>query len=531
MKKIVEWIKRNWCNTVYMLTGLAFMSVMWLFIYTTILYRSLLLSAFLIVFFRGGKVLRVTTIFLVMAMVLFECHFILHYRSLFWGIGDEILIAASWALNNYQSEIFNYFKLIKTVEYVAMVGVAIIAIFFAIFMQKSRRSKLAFAAIPFFLAYCWLSYGEAVWRYYQHKDDAISMRKRVKTHSFSATDTAKPEKSLLMLVIGESQRQDHYSYLINKKYSPLLWTAERDGNMVSYTDITTHATKTLQACLTLFTRSSTQYNAKNFYEKSLISAFKDAGYATYYITYHPALSAYNDGLNVIIAESDNFINHAAENRKTKNFDTGMLPFVDNIVKNNKGKTLIVVHTIALHFPYSIRFPKDYELFTPTTHDEDTVNNRAMVKNNYRNGMVFTGHFLDQLAGYVNKTDYPAAMVFISDHGAALYDDNTSSYLGYCKGNYHVPFFIYGTDIFWKWRGQQAKSLLYLNREKALTTDYFFETMLGLMNITYTGFRQHLNLCETEAKKAKKRKVFVWNEHVEYDSLAEDNENLNPLPIP
>jgi glucan phosphoethanolaminetransferase (alkaline phosphatase superfamily) len=209
----------------------------------------------------------------------------------------------------------------------------------------------------------------------------------------------------------------------------------------------------------------------------------------------------------------------------------MLPFVDNIVKNNKGKTLIVVHTIALHFPYSIRFPKDYELFTPTTHDEDTVNNRAMVKNNYRNGMVFTGHFLDQLAGYVNKTDYPAAMVFISDHGAALYDDNTSSYLGYCKGNYHVPFFIYGTDIFWKWRGQQAKSLLYLNREKALTTDYFFETMLGLMNITYTGFRQHLNLCETEAKKAKKRKVFVWNEHVEYDSLAEDNENLNPLPIP
>ena len=332
------------------------------------------------------------------------------------------------------------------------------------------------------------------------------------------------------MVVGESQRQDHYSYLINPQYTPLLWNAEQAGNMISYTDITTHATKTLQACVALLTRASTEYNAKNFCEKSLISAYKEAGYVTYYITYHPALAAYNDGLNVIMAEADKFINHAVENRSTRAYDTGMFPIIDNIIKANKGKTLIVIKTISVHFPFSIRFPKEFELFTPTTGAEDNVENKEMIRNNYRNGMVFSGYFLDRLATYVSKTDYPAAMVFISDHGAALFDDGRNNYYGYCKGNYHIPFFIYGTDTFWKWTGRQTKDMLNRNRKKSLITSYFFETMLDLMHITYPGFRTQYDLCSQEVKDVKKRKVYYWNDHVEYDSLANDDENSKPVPV-
>jgi glucan phosphoethanolaminetransferase (alkaline phosphatase superfamily) len=530
VKKNVDWLKQNWCNTSYILTGIIFLSIMWLYIGETIMYRSLLLAVFLIVYFCGGKVLRVVTIFLIMAMVLFECHFILHYRSIFWGIGDEILIAASLAVSDDVNEIFNYFKVIKTVEYAAMTGMTGLTIVFAIFMKPSRRNRLAFAALPFFLAYCWFSYGTAILRYYEYKDDSISMRRKVKAHSFSATGTAKPEKSLLLMVVGESQRQDHYSYMINRKYAPLLWNAEHDGNMISFTDTTTHSTKTLQACVALLTRASTEYNAKNFYEKSLISAYKEAGYSTYYITYHPAIASYNDGLNIIVAEAGKFINHAVENRSTKAYDTGMLPIIDKIIKENKGKTLIVMKTISVHFPFYIRFPKEFELFTPTTSDEDGVKNKEMVRNNYRNGIVFSGYFLNQLATYVSKTDYPAAMVFISDHGAALFDDGKNNYFGSCKGNYHIPFFIYGTDAFWKWRGQKTKDMLFCNRKKSLTTDYFFESMLDLMSITYPGFRSQYNLCGHEVENVKKRKVYVWNEHVEYDSLANDTEDSKPLPM-
>lgn len=502
---------------------------MWLYIYETVMYRSLLLAAFLIVYFYGGKLLRILTISLIMAMVLFESHFILHYRSLFWGIGDEILIVISLAVSNDPGEIFNYFKLIKWVEYAALAGMAGLTLVFAVFMKRTTRSRRALAALPFFLAYCWFSYGTAIVRYYEYKDDSINMRKKVKAHSFSALDTAQPERSLLLMVIGESQRQDYYSYMINKKYSPLLWKAEHDRDMISFTDITTHSTKTLQACIALLTRSSTQYNAKNFYEKSLISAYKEAGYTTYYITYHPAISSYNDGFNVIVAQSDNFINHAVENRSTKAYDTGMCPFIEKIIKANKGKTLIVVKTIAVHFPFYLRFPQEFKLFTPTTRNEDVVKNREMIKNNYRNGMVFSGYFLDCLANYVNQTDYPAAMVFISDHGAALFDDGKNNYFGSCKGNYHIPFFIFGTDIYWKWRGHTTKDMLCSNRNKSLTTDYFFETMLSLMNITYPGFRAKYNLCGQEMENVKKRKVYVWNDHMEYDLLTDDNENTKPLP--
>ena len=198
MRKIFELLKQNWCNILYLLTGSIFLSVMWLYIYETIMYRSLLLTAFLIIYFCGGKILRVVTIFLIMAMVLFECHFILHYRSLFWGIGDEILIAASWAVNNDSNEIMHYFKVITLFEYAAMTGIVGAAIVFAIFMKSVRSSLRAFAALPFFLAYCWFSYGSAILRFYEYKDDAINKRQKVKAHSFSAADTAKPEKSLLL---------------------------------------------------------------------------------------------------------------------------------------------------------------------------------------------------------------------------------------------------------------------------------------------------------------------------------------------
>lgn len=527
MKKVIDWLKQNWCNTCYILTGLTFLSVIWWWFYVeTIMYRSLLLTAFLIVYFCGGKVLRVIMVFLIMAMVLFECHFILHYRTVFWQIGDQILIVTSLAGD---AEIINYFKVITRFEYTAIAGMICATAAFAIFMKKSRRNLWVLAAVPFFLGYCWFSYGKAIVRYYDYKDISISMRQRAKNHSFAATDTAKPEKSLLLMVLGESQRQDHYSYLINKKYTPLLWNAEHDGNMISYTDMITHATKTLEAAVALLTRSSNDNNAANFYEKSLITAFKEAGYHTYYITYQPALAANSDGVNVIISEADKFINHAIENRATKEYDTGMWPFVEKIIQENKGKTLIIVKMIGVHLPFYIRFPKEFALFTPTTSDEDNPKNKEMVRNSYRNGMVFNGYFLERLATYVSKPDYPAAMVFISDHGAGLYDDGKNDYYGTCKGNYHIPFFIYGTDTFWKWTGQQTKEMLYRNRNKSLITNYFFETMLDLMHITYPGFRSQFDLCSHEVNDVKKRKIYFWNEHLDYDSLSNDDENTKPLP--
>ena len=333
------------------------------------------------------------------------------------------------------------------------------------------------------------------------------------------------------MVIGESHRQDHYPYLINQKYAPLLWNAEHDGNMIFFTDITTHATKTIQAVIALLTRASTQNNVINFNEKSLISAFKDAGYKTYFITHHPAIVAYNDGFNVIMTEADTFINHAMESPATKDYDTGMYPFIEKIIKENKGKTLIVVKIFGVHWPFYIRYPKEFELFTPVNKNDDDIKNMQMVRNNYRNGIVFSGHFLDHLATDVSKIDYPAAMVFISDHGMALFDDGKNNYFGMCKGNYHIPFFIYGTDIFWKWRGQAAKVMLFRNRTKSLTTDYFLESMMSLMNITYPGFRDKYNLCGKEADNVKHRKVYFWNDHVDYDSLSKDNEDSKLLPIP
>jgi hypothetical protein len=72
-------------------------------------------------------------------------------------------------------------------------------------------------------------------------------------------------------------------------------------------------------------------------------------------------------------------------------------------------------------------------------------------------------------------------------------------------------------------------MLYRNRNKSLMTNYFFETMLDLMHITYPGFRSQYDLCRQEVNDVKRRKVYYWNDHVDYDSLSNDDEDTKPLP--
>ncbi len=70
-------------------------------------------------------------------------------------------------------------------------------------------------------------------------------------------------------------------------------------------------------------------------------------------------------------------------------------------------------------------------------------------NAYDNTILYTDYFLDSLLTIVDAQDIPAVVIYMSDHGENLYDDERELIL---HGNYsaskwlfHVPFLVWYSD--------------------------------------------------------------------------------------
>lgn len=97
-----------------------------------------------------------------------------------------------------------------------------------------------------------------------------------------------------------------------------------------------------------------------------------------------------------------------------------------IEQSKKKKVLIVLHTTTSHGPdYQKNYPKDYEVFKPICDNvEDSQKQPDKLVNAYDNTLVYTDNYLRNLADTLNTmTDWNASLLYISDHGESLGENN------------------------------------------------------------------------------------------------------------
>jgi len=85
-------------------------------------------------------------------------------------------------------------------------------------------------------------------------------------------------------------------------------------------------------------------------------------------------------------------------------------------------TVLVLHQIGSHGPsYFIRYPKEYERFTPACNDSELKNcSSEEIKNVYDNTIAFTDHILAESIKFLQTQDRVIpAMFYMSDHGESL----------------------------------------------------------------------------------------------------------------
>ena len=344
--------------------------------------------------------------------------------------------------------------------------------------------------------------------FYKERKHLAELGERNSKFSFSAHQ-AKPdaESEIVVMVIGESSRYDRWS--LNgyaRETNPLL---SKEGNLVVLADVITSVSATRLSVPVMISRKPAMKSLKDgFAEKSFITAYKEAGFKTFWLSNQVSFGEFDTPVSVFAKEADviQFLNLGGFTNNS-NFDQILFDPVKNALADRAQKKLIVLHTLGSHWNYSHRYPKAFDRWQPSLFGVDKpvytdTKIKPQLNNSYDSSILYTDWFLANVIGMLKETPRRSALVYMSDHGQTLYDNSCKlAFHGHnTQYDFHVPAFVWYSDLYRKQRPAKVTQLQ-RNSKARLSTENVFHTLLDLADIRYPDehlewsfmspqFRQH-----------------------------------------
>lgn len=148
---------------------------------------------------------------------------------------------------------------------------------------------------------------------------------------------------------------------------------ERRDGVVPFGDMLTQCNATHKSVPVILSSVSAENYNDIFEQKSIITAFKEAGFATLYISNQVPNRSLIDYFS---AEADRRVDISPREGQlyTDNRPDGdMLPILRQAVASTDSSLFVVLHMYGSHMDYTKRYPKDFAFFTPD--DASAVNRR------------------------------------------------------------------------------------------------------------------------------------------------------------
>ncbi len=302
-------------------------------------------------------------------------------------------------------------------------------------------------------------------------------------------DTSITSKQLHVLIIGESSRFDHWGINgYSRNTSPML--AKRN-NLISFTNASSGGYITELAVPLLLTGVGATHFNDHFKQKSIIGAFNEAGFTSYWIS-----NQIDEGhIKIHSLEANKRYEALSDYRATKNInlDMQLTDTLKKILVEPGNKKFIVIHTSGSHYDYSVRYPDNFDVFKPsnkTIFSKPTDKHfKNVLVNSYDNSIVYSDAVIDSVISMVAAQNAYASVSYISDHGDNLFDDerNLSQHSSIPISKYiiHIPYFIWYSPILENKSPDKIKNLKrYINAKTSSQSLIYTLTSLG--GITYSG---------------------------------------------
>lgn len=306
------------------------------------------------------------------------------------------------------------------------------------------------------------------------------------------------EKKVLVVVLGETARAADFSlYGYEKETNPML----KAENPIVFKNVASCGTATAVSVPCMFSnmkRDDFDVNDAKF-TQNVLDIMLSAGYSVSWLEN-------NSGCKGVCNRIPTEDLRASGNEKwCKNgdcFDEILLSGLDKKLQNLKYNSVIVLHMMGSHGPsYFERYPDKFKKFQPTCDTADLQDcTREQIVNTYDNTILYTDYVV---AGVIEKLkaypQYQSAMLYISDHGESLGENNIYLHgLPYkIAPDYQkqVPMILWLSDKM----AASNKINVDILCQKAETGEYshdnFFHTLIGLTDIKTTVYDRQMDLID------------------------------------
>lgn len=329
--------------------------------------------------------------------------------------------------------------------------------------------------------------------------------------TYNAQSQRKPElKEVYMMVVGETSRADNWQLLgYDRPTNPLL--SQRKDVIAYHRALSESNTTHKSVPMILSHLDSRTFGDSIQYSKSIITAFKEAGYATAYISGQPRNHSYIDhfgeeaGSTVFCSDSDAHV-------KDGELVARVRECIDTATAN---KLFIVVHTYGSHFNYRDRIPEEFNYFTPSDYTTASESVRTELINSYDNTIRYTDYVLNEMIETLNSPGTRAAMIYLSDHGEDIYDDARERFLHASPTptyyQLHVPMLVWMSQTYRDAYPAKAANAESLVNASISSTRAAFNTMLDIAEISTPYLHKDMSLVSSRYKAPERTYVNDYNE--------------------
>lgn len=327
----------------------------------------------------------------------------------------------------------------------------------------------------------------------------------------SGHDAEAPE--VYVMVVGETARAHNFSlYGYPRNTNPLL---SKTPGIMAFPDATTQSNTTHKSVPMLLSAASAEDFPRLFHEKGILTAFREAGFHTVFISNQLPNHSFIDFLGV--QADEHYFLKKEESVQGSHYDEDLLQKLDKILPEVDAsssihyryrKLFVVLHTYGSHFNYQERYPRSFAYFKPDGRSEAMPENRRDLLNAYDNTIRYTDYILHGIVERLQKWELvqtkarnkpdgiycqpTSAMLYTSDHGENIFDDNRNLFLHAAPkaSDYelHVPFIIWTSQGFDKKYPKVVKALADNHTKQVQTSLSVFHTLLGIGGIQ-TRYRQ------------------------------------------
>ena len=308
-----------------------------------------------------------------------------------------------------------------------------------------------------------------------------------------------------VMVVGETARAHNFSlYGYPRNTNPLL---SKTPGIKAFPNVTTQSNTTHKSVPMLLSAASAEDFERLFHEKGILAAFKEAGFHTVFISNQLPNHSFIDFLGE--QADEHYFLKKEDASQGNHYDEDLLQKLDEILPMADAsssahyhyryrKLFVVLHSYGSHFNYQERYPRSFAYFKPDSRSEAKSENRRDLLNAYDNTIRYTDYILHGIIerlqkweGVQTKTDGvydqpTSAMLYTSDHGENIFDDERSLFLHAAPkaSDYelHVPFIIWTSDGFSKQYPDILKALGENRPKQVQSSLSAFHTMLGIGGI-------------------------------------------------